>query len=120
MINLESQYSYLELKHTSQNGVLFYWLQEQASEAYKIFRIPVNEAQKRNAEDLPKEEIAAAIVDILTGQISLPEDDLIKETARLFGFARTGGNVEQSMKLGIKYAIKRGMIIKNSDRLVLP
>lgn len=117
---LESQYTYLELKHTSQNGVLFYWLQEQAPEAYKIFRIPVNETQKRNAEDLPKEEIGAAIVGILAGQISLPEDDLVKETARLFGFARTGGNVEQSMKLGIKYALKRGMIIKNSDRLVLP
>ena len=117
---LGSQYTYLGLKHTVQNGVLFYWLQEQNPELYKTFRIPVNESQKRNAEDLPKEEIAAGLIEILTNQISLPEDDLIKETARLFGYARIGTNVEQSMKLGIEYALKREMILKNNDRLVLP
>ncbi len=117
---LENQYTYLGLKYTVQNGLLFYWLQEQAPEAYKTFRIPMNEAHKRNAEDLPKEEVAAGLIEILTNQISLPEDDLVKETARLFGYARIGANVEQAMRLGIEYAIKGNMILKNNDRLILP
>lgn len=79
----------------------------------------MNEAQKRNAEDLPKEEVAAGLIEILSNQISLPEDDLIKETARLFGYARIGANVEQTIKLGIEYALKREMILKNNDRLIL-
>ncbi|HEX7583182.1 MAG TPA: DUF3320 domain-containing protein [Prolixibacteraceae bacterium] len=117
---LESLYTQLSLRYNHQNGTFFYWKQEQNPELYKTFRIPMSEAQKRNAEDLPKEEIAAGLIEILTNQISLPEDDLIKETARLFGYARIGTNVEQSMKLGIENTLKREMILKNNDRLVLP
>lgn len=117
---LESLYTQLNLRYNHQNGTFFYWKQEQNPELYKTFRIPMDETQKRNAEDLPREEVAAALIEILTNQISLPEDDLIKETARLFGYARIGTNVEQSMKLGIEYALKSEMILKNNDRLVLP
>ena len=117
---LENQYKYLGLRHTSQNGVHFYWLQEQVPETYKTFRVPRNDEEKRNVDDLPKEEIAAAIVEILKNQISLPAEDLIKEAARLFGYARLGGNVEQAMKMGIKFALAAKMITRNNDRLVLP
>ena len=85
---LESLYTQLSLRYNHQNGTFFYWKQEQNPELYKTFRIPMNEAQKRNAEDPPREEIAAGVIEILTIQISLPEDDLIKKTARLFGYAR--------------------------------
>lgn len=117
---LESLYTQLSLRYNHQNGIFFYWKQDQNPELYKTFRIPMNEAQKRNAEDLPREEIAAGVIEILTNQISLPEDDLIKETARLFGYARIGTNVDQAMRQGIEYALKSEMIQKNSDRLVLP
>jgi len=116
---LESLYTQLSLRHNHQNGTFFYWKQEQNPELYKAFRIPMDETQKRNAEDLPKEEVAAGVIEILTNQISLPEDDLIKETARLFGYARIGTNVEQAMKQGIEYALKSEMILKNNDRLIL-
>ncbi|HEY3371694.1 MAG TPA: DUF3320 domain-containing protein [Prolixibacteraceae bacterium] len=117
---LESLYTQLSLRYNHQNGTFFYWKQEQNPELYKSFRVPMNETQKRNSEDLPREEIAAGLLEILTNQISLPEDDLIKETARLFGYARIGANVEQAMKQGIEYALKRNMIRKNNDRMVLP
>jgi len=69
-------------------------------------------------------EMAAAFVtpnhpEILTNQISLPADDLVKETARLFGYARLGGNVEQAMKTGIEHAFQKGMIAENNERIVL-
>jgi len=112
-------YTELDLKETEQNGSYFYWKQEQNPETYNTFRIPENDDQKRSAEDLPKEEIAAGVVEILTNQISLPVDDLVKETARLFGYARMGGNVEQAMKTGIEYALRKGIIAENNERIVL-
>jgi len=117
---LTSIYSGLELKHTSQNGTLFYWNNEQEPAEYSIFRVPGNDDQKRNAEDLAKEEIFCGIKDVLTNQISLPEDDLIREVAKVFGYARLGGNVEQAMKIGIDFALANGKIIRKDERIVLP
>ncbi|MFW6257608.1 MAG: DUF3320 domain-containing protein [Prolixibacteraceae bacterium] len=112
-------YKELGLKETKQNGLVFYWNSEQYPETYKIFRVPENDDQKRSADDLPKVEIAAGVVEILTNQISLPVDDLVKETARLFGYARLGGNVEHAMKTGIEYALKKGIIAENNERITL-
>jgi hypothetical protein len=117
---LTSLYSQMNLKFTRQTGTLVYWRDDQMPEIYKKFRVPMEDEYKRNAEDLPKEEIAAAIVEILKNQISLPAEDLIKETARLFGYARLGGNVEQAMKMGIEFALAANMITHSNDRLVLP
>jgi hypothetical protein len=116
---LDGLYDSLNLKYTRQNGSVFYWNSDQSPETYNTFRIPENEEHKRSAEDLPKEEIAAGMVEILTNQISLPPDDLVKETARLFGYARLGGNVEQAMKTGTEYALQKGMIAENNERIVL-
>jgi len=112
-------YAELNLKKTDQDGSIFYWSSEQNPETYNTFRVSENEEQKRSADDLPKEEIAVGVIEILTNQISLPLDDLVKEAARLFGYARLGGNVEQAMKTGIEYALQKGMIAENNERIVL-
>lgn len=55
----------------------------------------------------------------MTNQISLPEDDLIREVAKIFGYARLGGNVEQAMKMGIDFALQKGVVISKDERIVL-
>lgn len=117
--HLLSQYKRLNLKQTRQNGSVFYWRQDQEPENYDKFRVPGDDSDKRNADDLPKEEIVAGIREILYNQISLPEEDLVRETARLFGYARIGGNVEQAMKLGIEYALEKGIVTNNNERILL-
>jgi len=101
------------------NGSVVYWRGNQDPADYKRFRVPVNEMNKRNTEDLPKEETASALVSILTNQISLPVDELVRETARFFGYTRLGGNAEQAMKIGIEHALKTNMISQSNERLVL-
>ena len=64
-------------------------------------------------------EITTGIKDILLNQISLPNEDLIREVAKLFGYSRLGGNVEQSMRISIEYALKMGIIISKNERIVL-
>lgn len=119
-VYLISLYSKMNLKLTKRNGFVVYWREDQVPEIYKNFRLHSNNENKRNAEDLPKEEIGAAFVSILKNQISLPAEDLVKETARLFGYARLGANVELAMKMGIEYALAAKLIKQNNDRMVLP
>jgi len=116
---LSELYSIMELKKTRQDATYFYWLKEQKPEEYTTFRVPYEENQKRNADDLAKEEICNGIKDVLNYQISLPEEDLIREVAKLFGYARLGGNVEQAMRMGIKYALNMEIIINQNERIVL-
>ncbi len=116
--HLNQVYEKMNLRQENAGYNVFLWKGGQQPEDYRIFRIAPNEAQKRSAEDLPPEETANGIIEILKNQISLPTADLIREGAKLFGYARTGSNVEQAMLAGIRKAIERGAIKEDGDRIV--
>ncbi len=116
---LTAIYSEMELKQSIQDGVNFYWNDEKSAKDFKLYRIPKDNDPKRNSEDLPEEEIVAAIIDVLKYQISLPEENLIKEVAKLFGFNRLGGNVEQTIKNGIVLASENNLIVLKDERYIL-
>jgi hypothetical protein len=112
-------YTQLKLIITAQNGSYFYWRDNQSPGNYDIFRTPGGDGTKRNVEDLAKEEIVNGIKEVLTVQFSLPQGDLIREVARIFGYSRIGGNVEEVMKLGIDYALERKLILNQNGRFIL-
>ena len=116
---LDKQYVQMNLKYSIQDENVFYWREDQDPSKYKIFRLPADDYNKRNAEDLPQQEVAAGIVHILSQQISLPYDDLIREASRFFGYARLGSKVDNAIKLGLKYAVKDGLIVEIDKRYVL-
>ncbi|RFZ94036.1 DUF3320 domain-containing protein [Mucilaginibacter conchicola] len=116
--HLNQVYEKMNLRQEGAGYNVFFWKGGQQPEDYRIFRIATNEAQIRSAEDLPPEEIANGITEILKNQISLPTADLIREGAKLFGYARTGSNVEQAMLAGIRKAIERGEVSEEGDRIV--
>ncbi len=119
MQEIEIKYSQVGLKCSYQNDTFFYWKATQEPDEYNKYRIAGEDDQKRNPEDLPKEEIVCGIKETLTNQISLPEEDLIREVAKIFGYARLGGNVEQAMKMGIEFAFDRELIGIKNGRIVL-
>lgn len=96
----------------------FFWKQEQAPDSYAVYRVSSQEAQKREADELPPEEIANGVKEVLKNQLSLSKADLVKETARLFGYARIGGNVEEAMLLGIDLAVERGDAYIENERVI--
>jgi hypothetical protein len=49
----------------------------------------------------------------------LTKDDLVKEVARLFGYARIGTNVEIAMQLGIRLALTKDIAKMEGNRIVL-
>lgn len=115
----EQVFSAMQLNTTQdQDGNTCFWKEEQIPGAYADFRVPDSEAERRNAEDLPVPEVSNAVREILTTQISMPEDDLVRETGKLFQYGRVGGNVETAMRRGIREAIQQGKVKRENGRVV--
>ena len=53
-------------------------------------------------------EIVNALKQVVINHVSLSKEELLRETAKNFGFARIGNNVEQAMTKGIG-AIEKGL-----------
>jgi hypothetical protein len=98
----------MRLTATTWDGTEFYWPEGNDPEQWATWRIAADEAQRRNAEDLPPEEIANAVRTVLAAQISLPEDDLIKQVVKLLGYVRSGAALDKAARSGIACAITRG------------
>lgn len=87
----------------------FLWIPSQDPKTFSLFRIiSENENSKRDAEYLPPQEVANAALHVLEQNVSLPITDLVRETARLLGYQRTGTAVDKSMRSGIGFLVKNG------------
>jgi len=105
------------MRQTTHNSKIFFWREEQHPSAYSIYRSAKNDYEKRDADDLPPEEISNAIKKTLREQISLSKEDLIRETARLFGFLKVGSNVDIAMRKGIQLAVDNGYAKVQNGRI---
>lgn len=114
---LNSVLGEMNIPFTEQNTSYFYWKNQVDAQKLNNYRVSNNDAEKRNAEDIAVEEIAVAVKEIVENQISLTLIDLIRETARIFGFSRLGNNVETAMKLGIDFAISNNMVLQDGERI---
>jgi hypothetical protein len=66
-------------------------------------------------DDIAPEEIAVGIKLIMSRQVSMTREDLIRETAHLFGFARVSPTIETAVSLGIRSAKNSGYIDLSED-----
>jgi very-short-patch-repair endonuclease len=86
----------------------FLWPISVDPSAYADFRVPGDLPEStRDSSDLPPEEIANAALHLLRRHVSVPEEELVRETSRLFGFKRTGSSVVQHMVAGIEVLLAR-------------
>lgn len=104
----------MNLKTTGVGKDRFFWMSEQNPADYMNYRIYMT-----TASDISPEEVSVAVYEVLEAQISLSREDLIRETARLFGYARLGSIVESSMLRGIEKAIQRGLAKEENERIIL-
>jgi very-short-patch-repair endonuclease len=88
----------------------FLWPTETHPASYVGFRVPdANGHGTRKADDLPLEEIGNAAVYLLERDMSAPFDELVRETARLFGFQRVGRVVAERNRKAIENLVERGI-----------
>ena len=105
----------MNLKTTTQEDVVFYWRKDQNPNAYVGFRVSGEEENRRDVRDVPVQEVANAIYTVLYEQVSMGQEDLLRETAKKLGYTRLGGNVLSALALGIQYAQAQGGITTGTN-----
>ncbi|MEC0206677.1 hypothetical protein P4H39_29140 [Paenibacillus lautus] len=86
---------------TEVDRMTFFWPERIKPSEYGIYRVSTDDAQRRMAEDLPPKQVAVAVKSILSSQISLPYDELMKQVVKALGYARSGSALKKSIKSGI-------------------
>ena len=93
---------------------VFYWPADSEPERWSTFRVAGEEpVDQRSVEDIPLEEIAAAAHAVLSTQLSLTQEGLVSETARLLGYKRTGRKVIECIGAGVDLLVSRGVADKD-------
>ena len=93
----------------------FLWLPEQVPSEYDKCRALYDADNRRDIDDIAPEEIAAGIKLVMSRQLAMQREDLLRETAHLFGFTRLGTAVETAVSLGIREAKIRGIVEFSED-----
>ena len=80
-------------------------------------RIPNGDTGKRLVKYISPEEIGEAILSIVRASIGIQKRDLFVEAARLFGFNRTGGNIETAMNNAFMKLIEQGWLNETEGKV---
>ncbi len=102
-------------KVTTAGDVDYIWRSDQSPERYDECRAVYKGDGKRTMDDIAPEETAAGIKLIMSRQVAMSREDLIRETARLFGFNRVSSTIETAVSLGIREAKNRGEVVFGED-----
>ena len=105
----------MNLKTTIQTDTAFCWRADQEPSAYRLFRASGEGDHHRDARDVPVQETANAVCVVLYEQVSMAQEDLLRETAKKLGYTRLGGNVLTTLESGIHYAQSQGHITAGSN-----
>jgi hypothetical protein len=80
--------------------------------------MPVREGKDRDVETVPPEEVASAARWVLMQALSIPMNELLRETARAFGIQRRGAKVEERMRLGVEMLLNSQLCSLDGERVV--
>lgn len=106
----------LQPRQTTGGEKIFYWSAEQDPETYRCCRVSTRAGERRSMDDICPQETAAAIAVVLQRQLSLSVNDLIRETARIFGFTRSGNLIQASVVAGLEEARRREWAEDDAER----
>lgn len=115
---LDNVLSKIMHSETSDNGVIFVWKPDQKPLGYDVFRVSPQNGEKRNINDISSKEIVNAVIQVLNEQMSMQKTDLIKETAKKFGFTRTGSLIDTTVGFAIDNGIKQGKLNISQDNKI--
>lgn len=102
---------------TSKSGdIRFVWRDDEQRYTYQSYR--PGKVESRQINDICHQEAGNAMTALMRQSLSLPKDDLIRETAKLFGFTRLGTNVMARLELTLDYLKETGVLEETKDRFI--
>jgi len=75
---------------------------------------------RRSIEEIPPEEIALAMRNLVRDSLSIERDKLLLLIARLFGFERAGNHIQKILANTFDDLVETGQLILLEDRVSLP
>ncbi|MBQ7265228.1 MAG: DUF3320 domain-containing protein [Firmicutes bacterium] len=115
---LDKLMSQVQTRTTMDGAGKFYWRVDQIPEEYSIYRTDDNTNGKRSMDDISSYEIINAIKEVLKEQICLSKKDLVRETAKKFGYSRSGGIIDNTVTAAIETAKKRGILSEDTTEKI--
>jgi hypothetical protein len=106
-------------KTTESNGEECFWNSLEEAGNYREYRVLDSDGYKRSIEEIPMTELINGLEAILQQLISLPQEDLIREGAKEFGFARTGNQVRDRFSQCIRVMIDKNIAIETEGKIKL-
>ena len=108
-------------RETLVDGRVFLWRTDQDPETFAEARLPdADGGGERDSSDVPPIELANAAAEVLHASISIEVVDLVRETARLFGYQRVGRQIDEDLQQAIDLLVAQERGIRDGDRVVLP
>ncbi|MES2644208.1 MAG: DUF3320 domain-containing protein [Myxococcota bacterium] len=86
----------------------FLWRPDQDPRTWPTVRGAAEDGTRRDADELPPEEVANAMAYVLLREVSLPAADLHRAGARIFELHRLGSGVITAMEHGLAELLARG------------
>ncbi|WP_418264725.1 DUF3320 domain-containing protein [Flavobacterium faecale] len=90
----------------------FYWSNNTTLDCYRS-----NDIEKRNMEDIAPEEVIVALDEVISNNLSIEEDELLRYLARTFGFAKVGKQIDALLRYSIDTAVKQNKVKKENNRI---
>jgi hypothetical protein len=95
----------------------FYVSTDSHTSNLKMAHYRTNDIEKRSIEDIAPEELAIAIIEAVYQNLSIEEEELLRYTARLFGFAKVGRQIDASIRYAVDLAVNQGRIVRENGRV---
>lgn len=119
-VKVRDTVNYVINKHLSQQVERqddFLWIK--GAKSFKA-RVPTADGVGiRAITHIYKEEIAEAMLQIVSKSIGIATNDLYWVTARAFGFSRTGANIINAMQQACDYLIETGVVKNQNGKIVI-
>jgi len=81
---------------------------------------PDNDESRRSIEEIPPEEIALAMKNLTRDGLSIERDKLLVYVARIFGFERSGNQIQRSLEAILEELLESRQLVLMEDRVSLP
>lgn len=103
-------------KSNKQNGVKFYWREDQDPNTYNIYRNDTACEDTRSVNDVTQQEIKNAVCKTIADKGPMEKEVLLRETVRTMGYKRTTSTLLETAERGLKYGRKAGEIVMDETK----
>jgi hypothetical protein len=80
---------------------------------------PDDDESRRSIEEIPPEEIALAMKNLIRDGLSIERDKLLAYVARIFGFERSGNQIQRSLGAILEELLESRQLVLMEDRVSL-